>query len=242
VALSNGEFSEVTQTSLAWQVHPDYPQLLDEVIDWFDAQAPDADHLTTVRAIDADATGQLARHGYRQDGDSTMGAGSWVQMNARDLADLAEPVLPAGFRFRTAGQVSPDAAVTAHQDAWYPSTLTRRGFDGFGHTWPYRDDLHILIEAADGTLVASAIIWIDEQNRTAEFEPVGTHRKYRQLGLGRALMFYGMRRAREAGATRMLVGCLGDPAHPAAKRLYYSVGFREISRDLPHVKHAAPAR
>jgi hypothetical protein len=73
-----------------------------------------------------------------------MGAGSWVQMNARDLADLAEPVLPAGFHWR--------------------------GLDGVRHTWPYRDDLHILIEAADGTLVASAIIWIDEQNRTAEFE------------------------------------------------------------------------
>jgi hypothetical protein len=34
----------------------------------------------------------------------------------------------------------------------------------------------------------------------------------------------------------MLVACLGAPAHPAARALYYDVGFRPFTRDLPHVK------
>ncbi|MGA5560099.1 GNAT family N-acetyltransferase [Streptomyces platensis] len=43
-------------------------------------------------------------------------------------------------------------------------------------------------------------MWLDEANRTAEFEPVGTHPDYRRLGLGRALLLHGMHLARDAGA------------------------------------------
>ena len=38
------------------------------------------------------------------------------------------------------------------------------------------------------------------------------------------------------GAT--LVGCLGAPAYPAARKLYESVGFREFTRDVPYLKRA----
>lgn len=47
-----------------------------------------------------------------------------------------------------------------------------------------------------------------------------------------------MHLARAAGADRMLVACLGAPAHPAARNMYYGVGFRELTRDLPQVKVA----
>jgi hypothetical protein len=57
--------------------------------------------------------------------------------------------------------------------------------------------------------------------------------------LGTALQLYGMHRARAAGANRMLVACLGAPAHPAARNMYHGVGFRELSRDLPQIKVAA---
>jgi hypothetical protein len=35
------------------------------------------------------------------------------------------------------------------------------------------------------------------------------------------------------------VACVGAPAHPAARNLYYSVGFGLLNRDLAHVKRAA---
>jgi len=31
----------------------------------------------------------------------------------------------------------------------------------------------------------------------------------------------------------MMVACLGAPGHPQARELYYSVGFREVTRDAP---------
>jgi GNAT superfamily N-acetyltransferase len=76
----------------------------------------------------------------------------------------------------------------------------------------------------------------DEANKTAEFEPVGTHPGYRRLRLGTAMLLHGMHRARAAGATHMTVPCLGAPGHPKARRLFCSVGFRELSRDGPLIK------
>jgi len=79
-------------------------------------------------------------------------------------------------------------------------------------------------------------MWLDEVNKTAEFEPVGTHPGYRRLGLGRAMLLHGMRLARAAGAMHVTVACLGAPGHPEARGLYYSVGFRALSRDAPLIK------
>lgn len=131
-----------------------------------------------------------------------------------------------------------EEAVRAHRDAWHPSGFTVAAFERVRRTWPYRADLHPLVAAPDGTLAATAIIWLDEATRTAEFEPVGTHRDFRRRGLGTALQLHGMRLAKAAGATRMLVACLGAPAHPAARDLYYGVGFHPFTRDLPQIKPA----
>ena len=147
-------------------------------------------------------------------------------------------MLPKGFRFLAAEDVSVADVVKAHRDAWYPSRFTEVAFERVRRTWPYRADLHVLIEAPDGTLAATAIVWLDDSTRTAEFEPVGTHRDFRRRGLGTPLQLHGMRLARAAGADRMLVACLGAPGRPAARNMYYGVGFRELSRDLPQIKVA----
>jgi len=70
-------------------------------------------------------------------------------------------------------------------------------------------------------------------NTVGEFEPVGTHPEYRRRGLARALNLFGLRRLREAGAEHAIVGCRGDDDYPIPRRLYASVGFRELSRQLP---------
>jgi ribosomal protein S18 acetylase RimI-like enzyme len=81
-------------------------------------------------------------------------------------------------------------------------------------------------------------MWLDEANKTAQFEPVGTHPGYRRLRLGTAMLRHGMHLARAAGATHMTVVCLGAPGHPQARGLYYGVGFRKSTRDAPLIKPA----
>ena len=54
--------------------------------------------------------------------------------------------------------------------------------------------------------------------------------------LARELSDSGWQMARAAGATHATVACLGAPGHPAARGLYYGLGFRQLSRDVPLIK------
>ena len=236
VRRSDGSVTDVTGAYLVYQVHPGHAGLVDEVIDWYDGTAPGIERTVLPSAADELALQRWAAHGYATDPAALGDAGSWTQLNERDLIDVEQPVLPGGFRFRTADEAGPEAAVQAHLDAWAPSTYTAAGYQGVRQTASYRGDLHILVEAPDGTMASSTIMWLDEPNRTAQFEPVGTHPGYRRRGLARAMLLHGMHRARAAGAAHMTVACLGAPGHPAARGLYYSVGFRELSRDAPLIK------
>lgn len=236
VRRSDGSVKDVTGTCLAYQVHPDHAGLIDEVIDWYDGVAADIERTVSPSAADVFALKRWAAHGYETDPASLGDTGSWTQLNERDLTDVEQRVLPEGFRFRTADEAGPRAAVQAHLDAWAPTTYTHENYQRVRQTAPYRGDLHILVEAPDGTMAASTIMWLDEANRTAEFEPVGTHPDYRRPGLARAMLLHGMQLARAAGATHMTVACLGAPGHPEARGLYYGVGFRELTRDAPLIK------
>src|SRR5580704_12975435 len=231
VRRSDGSVKNVTSAYLAYQIHPDHAGLVDEVIDWYDGTAAGLERTVMPSAADEFALKRWAAYGFQTDPASLGDTGLWTQLNERDLTDVEQPVLPGGFRFRTADEAGPEAAVKAHVDAWAPSTYTAEGYQGVRQTAAYRGDLHILVEAPDGTMASSPIMWLDEANKTAEFEPVGTHPDYRRLGLGRAMLLHGMQQARGAGATHMTVACLGAPGHPQARGLYYSVGFTELTRD-----------
>jgi GNAT superfamily N-acetyltransferase len=236
VRLSDGAVKDVTGADMAYQVHPDHAGLVDKVIDWYDGVAVGLERTVILQVADEFALKRWTAHGYETDPASLGDNASWTQFNERDLGDVEQPVLPDGFRFRTADEVGPEAAVQAHLDAWAPSTYTAEAYQCVRRTPPYRGDLHVLVQAADGTMAASTIMWLDEANKTVEFEPVGTHPNYRRLGLGKAMLLHGMHLAREAGANHVTVACEGAPGHSQARRLYYGVGFREFTRDVPLIK------
>lgn len=230
---TDGTVRDVKSAYLAYQVHPEHAELIDEVIDWFEAAAPGVELTVLAGGSDEHALARWAAHGFVASPGSEGDDGDWTQLNTRPLTDLEEPALPDGFRFRTAAEVSPEACVQAHVDAWHPSTYNAQAYADVLTTDTYRPDLHVLIEGPGGVMVASTIMWLDEVNRTAEFEPVGIHRDFRRRGLGSALLRHGMHLARDAGATQMTVACLGAPGHPSARGLYYGVGFKYLSRDVP---------
>lgn len=241
VRRNDGSVREVTGAELSYQIHPDHRHLIDEVIDWYDGMAAGLDRAVFPTSAEEAALKRWIAHGYQPDAGALGDDGDWTQLNQRDLADVEEPVLPAGYRFRTAGEVGAEAAVRAHVDAWSPSPYTLQSYQDVRATAAYRDDLHVLVEAPDGTMAASAIMWFDPLNRSIEFEPVGTHPGHRRLGLARSMLLHGMHLARAAGATHATVVCQGAPGRPAARELYFGLGFREVSRDVPLLK-AADAR
>jgi GNAT superfamily N-acetyltransferase len=238
VRRSDGSVQEVTKAYLGYQVHPDHAELVDDVIDWYDRVAADLERTVMPSMSDEFALKRWEAHGFQTDPASLGDTGFWTQLNQRELDHVDQPALPEGFRFRSAHEAGPEAAVQAHVDAWAPSTFTAEGYEGVRQTPAYRGDLHVLVEAPDGIMAASTIMWLDEANQTAEFEPVGTHPGYRRLGLGHAMLLHGMQLARDAGATHMTVACLGAPGHPKARGLYYGAGFRLFTRDAPLIKPA----
>ena len=221
---------------LLFQIDPAYPEVLDDVLAWCDRVAPPCDRTVCVQSGDEDAAIRVRRAGYLPDPDAAGPDGRWTELGIRPLDAVPTPVLPAGFRIVSADRLPPSAAVAAHRSAWHPARFTEQALAQVRATPPYRGDLHLLLVAPDDTPVTSTIIWFDAATLTAEFEPVGTHRSYRRQGLARALQLAGMHRAKAAGANHMLVAYRGADADEAARRLYHSVGFRPVGRDVPFIK------
>ena len=232
---SDGSVKTVAGASVAFQAHPDHSELIDEIIAWFEGIAAHVDRNVIATATDKDMLARWSAFGYASDAEESGDGGDWTRLNGRSLDDLAAPELPDGYRFRTAAELTPAVVAQAHIDAWHPSLYSLEAYEGVRGTATYRPELHFLVEAPDGTMAASTIAWFDAANRTAEFEPVGTHPEYRRRGLSTAMLLHAMHVVRDAGADSMTVACLGAPGN-AALSLYESVGFREISRDTELVK------
>jgi ribosomal protein S18 acetylase RimI-like enzyme len=188
--------------------------------------------VTSVRPANRVAAKLLVQRGYTIDPHEP-----WNLLNIRTLNDLDAPEVPEGFALSTMADVSDvDERVVVHRASWDGSRMTAARFRGVMATWPYDPDLDCVVAAPDGRLVASALVWFDPDLRLGELEPVGTHQDYRRLGLGRAVNLFALQRLRDAGATEAIVACRGDDDYPVPRRLYRSVGFRELSRQVPYIK------
>lgn len=220
------EREALSDASLAWQTGPAHRELLARIVHW----AADRAHplQTTVRAEDAAALELLAGR------IAPIPDAPWSAYNVRGLEAIEPPVVPEGFRLTTYADTRDDARrIEVHRASWESTTFSQESFDRLRRTWPYREDLDVLVVAPDGTHVASVLAWFDERAGLGEFEPVGTHPAFRQQGLARAANLFAMQRLKSLGATLVAVACRGDDAYPIPARLYASVGFRRLYRDVP---------
>jgi mycothiol synthase len=104
----------------------------------------------------------------------------------------------------------------------------------------YRPDLDLVAVAPNGDFAAYCICWLDAENRTGEFEPVGTAPAYRRQGAARAVMLEGLWRLRAAGAETAIVYTSAN--NRPAVALYESVGFRLYDEEHYYEKPLAPTQ
>jgi ribosomal protein S18 acetylase RimI-like enzyme len=207
-------------------VDPQHPELLEEALDWFEAES-EASILETA-ALDADAAKieALERRGYRAR------RGPFFLHLERDLRDLQHPELPDSYRLSQVRRTVDIQKRVRVQRAAFPSTLTEEKYRRLVETWPYRADLDVVVEDREAAFVAFCLAWLDDANSVGELEPVGTDPAHSRRGLARAACLEALARLRKLGATRAIVYARGDAGYPAPLRLYRSLGFKATGRRI----------
>ena len=218
----------LTRDAIDCVVHPDRPEVLDDVLAWADAP--------TFYALESDSekVARLEAHGYvRADGDAAN------HMAQRLDRELDAPRLPDGYRIRTVAPDDLERRVEVHRAAFAPSRVVPASYARLQREWPYRPDLDHVVEAPDGTFAAFCIAWLDEENRAGLIEPAGTHPDHRRRGLVTAVVSAAVRSLRAAGAATTVIG--SAPGSPA-ERAYQKVGFETVTRQVPFGKKGNPPR
>lgn len=182
---------------------------------------------------------ELEDAGFASQAD--VGEDSWSQMLFERDATLPgdEYHLPEGFSIRSLkGHNEVDAYVDLHQAVFESKSMTPQWRQRTLERPEYRADLDLVVEAPGGRLAGFCICWFDQHGPdgvpSGQFEPVGVHKDFRGLGLGKALLNEGIRRMKSIGTERIYVET--DDYRNTALELYKSVGFQKKTSILIYRK------
>jgi len=212
-------------------IHPKHPELVDEMLDWVEQNgvsfSPVKDDLPEM-SISCSSSDRMLRRvlekrGYERGSD-------YFSFRSLKLTRAAKPFqLPPGYSIRSIrNDEELDLRVEVHKAAFSPSRITLEKYRILTGFPTYRRDLDLVAVAPDGSFAAFALLWLDEANHAATFEPVGTHPNHRNLGLGHALISEGCQRLRDLGIKVVHAQSYGGDF--CATRLYQSAGLVEIDR------------
>ena len=203
------------------QRHPRYAFLLDEMLDYAEANLINRKTNTLFIYI-YDYDDQLQTLVRQRDYEQDEGRVRWDSEFV--IRDVPEQILPEGYVMQSMAQENNielkreifGRAFNHSDPAEWPSAFS---YEELQKAPDYRKDLDLCIVGPDGTYVASCIAWYDSHNRMGIFEPVGTDPDSRGLGLGKAVVLEGIRRLAELGAKRVWVG--------SGQRFYEAIGFEK---------------
>lgn len=186
----------------------------------------------------------LTKRGFQQ-ADGPWFGQLWRSLT--DLSDLQAHPVPDGYRIRRVCRDELSQRVEVHRRCWEPTRIKRMlslpvTGDEPGSSYSidkhltvistpsYHEELDLVAEAADGSLVAFGLGWLDPRSESVLFEPVGTVPAHARRGLARVLCAEILRAARDLGAIQAVVGPRGDDAYPVPRRLYEGLQMRQIGQ------------
>jgi ribosomal protein S18 acetylase RimI-like enzyme len=143
---------------------------------------------------------------------------------------IAPPVVPEGYAVRALGP-DDDLAQRCMVSARAFGSQTPRSaatYRSLQAVPGYRPNLDMVAVAPDGTFVSFCIAWLNEANRIAMIEPVGTDPDHRRKGLASAVINEALRRLKAMDIEQAYLGC--GSAVPA-NGLYESLGFTEADKE-----------
>ena len=209
---------------------PIHETIMDDFVAWAETRAHEAglEQLWPFWAMEHD---EVLTRLMKERGYTVVQADPAPPFFGRSLDELPAIQLPGGYAVQSV--TSPDdgqlRALVTHGafgsgDNWdsYWETYTR-----FMGSTAYDGERDLFVRSPDGRGASACTIWFDSVNAVGLFEPVGTHPDFQGKGLGKAVMAEGLRRMKEAGMRRAVVGF--DPNNAAARALYTSMEFTASS-------------
>jgi predicted N-acetyltransferase YhbS len=204
-----------------FQRHPQYPFLLDEMLDYAETTLINKKtNSLHIYIYDHDESFQVLvqQRGYERNEGSVDYDSEFV------IEHLPEQSLPEGYVIRSMAQennielrreVFGRAFNHPHPSDW-PSAFS---YEELQRAPDYRKELDLYVVGPDGKYVSCCIVWYDSHNRMGILEPVGTHPDFRGRGLGREVVLEGIRRAAALGAEKVCVG--------SGQQFYEAIGFQK---------------
>ena len=168
---------------------------------------------------------------------SNVGDNSWSQVFMKYAGERPPSGItpPAGFIVRSlAGENEVDGYVEAHQSAFQSRNMTVEWRSRTLKHPAYKPDLDIVVESPDKKIAAFCICWFDEVSKNGQIEPLGRHKDFRGLGLGRVALLEGLRRLHDLGAKNIYVET--DNFRDNAFKTYESAGFKVVRNILVYRK------
>ncbi len=153
---------------LQHEIHPRHRggALHEELLDWFEAEVDGDELRVSSLSTDTERLAFLRSRGYEVDPE----AREFVY-HACELSDVAEPVVPEGYRLRTVESDDLEQRVELHRVVWAPSRVTVESFVNVQAAWPYRPDLDCVVEAPDGSFAAYCLAWLDPTTVSESWSP-----------------------------------------------------------------------
>lgn len=217
-------------------VDPAAPSAVEPAVAWFLDRAGERTVRTMVLETERGLLARLVAAGFVEE------EGPWFTHHLLDLAELRPVPAVEGYGLR---HVVPDEAgerSACHRAAWSPpggtSRVSASAYERLMATPPYRCDLDWVALDAEGSMVASALVWLDGPSGVALVEPVGCRPEHRGRGLAAAVSLAALHAARAAGARTGLVCPRGDEAYPVPQRVYRGLGFVPGPRTVTLVREA----
>jgi predicted N-acetyltransferase YhbS len=214
-----------------FQVHPAYPRLKPELLNYAEAHLAGDNGRPGLAAFindfDHEFEAIASARGYRPDP-------TYSRPTSRMVIPHPFPAiaLPPGFHLQSLAE--DDDLAKIDRVLW-------RGFDHPGEppaeeagsreimlSGPnFRKDLTIVVVAPEGHFVSYCGLWYEPVNRLAYVEPMATDPDYRRLGLGKAAMLEGIRRCAAEGAMVAYVG--------SDQPFYLATGFEKLYDSRPWI-------
>jgi mycothiol synthase len=166
-----------------------------------------------------------------------VGANSWSKVLMQRSIQTPAKVYkaPDGFIVRPlAGENEVRDYVELHRSVFGSKNMTANWRKRTLQHPAYKPDLDIVVESPDGRLAAFCICWLNENSLDGQVEPLGCHKDFRRLALGRVALSEGLRRLQNHGVQNIFVET--DSYRDTAFRLYESFDFKVIQNVLVYRK------